>query len=145
MKLIARQPCSFGGEKFYIGNEIPAEYVMDVKKQEQMGVLAVVMNDSDTAQPVAAPANADDKTVTINIEAEEGILPLTVSIDGLQLLFDVLTSNAEEAVGIVEQMEEDDALILLHLADSRKTIKKAAEARAKEINREEGAEEAGEQ
>lgn len=134
MKLIARQPCSFGGEKFYIGNEIPAEYVMDVKKQEQMGVLAVVMNDSDAAQPGAA-----DMTVTINVEAEEGTLPLTVSVDELQTLFDVLTNNAEAAVEIVKQMEEGDALILLHLADSRKTIKKAAEARAKEINGEEGA------
>ena len=34
-------------------------------------------------------------------------------------------------------MTDDDALILLHLADSRMSIKKAAEARAKALNTEE--------
>lgn len=42
MKLIAKKPCSFNGNKYFIGNEIPAEYVLDPKAQEQMGVLVVV-------------------------------------------------------------------------------------------------------
>lgn len=42
MKLIARKPCSFGGRKFFIGQEIPAELVTEPGVQERLGVLAVV-------------------------------------------------------------------------------------------------------
>lgn len=38
MRLIAQKPCSFGGNKFFIGEEIPAELVTNPKMQEKMGV-----------------------------------------------------------------------------------------------------------
>ena len=45
MRLIANKPCSFGGKKFYIGNEIPENLVADARLQEKMGVITIV-NDS---------------------------------------------------------------------------------------------------
>ena len=47
MKLIAKKPCSFGGQKFYIGDEVPAELVTDQKKQERYGTIAIVNEDSE--------------------------------------------------------------------------------------------------
>lgn len=46
MRLIAKKPCSFGGQQFYIGDEIPAGLVADVKLQEGYGVINI-MNDSE--------------------------------------------------------------------------------------------------
>lgn len=46
MRLIAKKPCSFGGQQFYIGDEIPAGLVADAKLQEGYGVIAI-MNDSE--------------------------------------------------------------------------------------------------
>ena len=46
MKLIAKKPCSFGGQKFYIGDEIPTNLVADVRMQEKMGVITIV-NDTE--------------------------------------------------------------------------------------------------
>ena len=43
MKLIAKKPCSFGGQQFYIGNEITTNLVADAKRQEKLGVITIVM------------------------------------------------------------------------------------------------------
>lgn len=135
MKLIAKKPCSFGGHNFYIGDEIPNEYVMNPQNQEKLGVLAVVADDADgiPAAEVAVAGKAVD-TMTVNVHAEEGDLPLDLTKAGLQAVVDVLTGTVEDAEAIIAAMADGDALILLHLADSRKSVKKAAEARAKALN-----------
>ena len=46
MKLFAKRPCSFNGKKFFIGDEIPADYVLDPKAQKMMGVIEVVEENS---------------------------------------------------------------------------------------------------
>lgn len=42
MKLIARKPCNFGGQQFFIGSEIPENLVADVNVQEKLGVITVI-------------------------------------------------------------------------------------------------------
>ena len=132
MKLIAKKPCSFGGERFYIGDEIPVKLVQNPKTQEKYGNLAIVNDDTQTMETVA-PADV----VEIVIRAKEGDMPLNLTKDGLQAVVDVLTGVADDAVPIIKEMTDGDALILLHLTDSRKTVKTAAEARAQELNSEE--------
>ena len=128
MKLIAKKPCCFEGKKFYIGDEIPSDYVLNPESMEKMGVIAIVGN----AQPA---------TVELLIPCEEGDMALEPTLDALQDVFGVLASKAADAEPIIKKMTDNDALILLHLSDSRKSIKDAVEARAKEIN----VEEAGDQ
>ena len=127
MKLIAKKPCSFGGKKFYIGDEIPAEYILDPKAQEKLGVLACV---GEEITPV---------TVPIAVQSAKGKMELNITGEGMQSIFDVLTGKANEVEPIIKEMTDGDALILLHITDSRKSIQSAAEARANEL------EEAGEQ
>lgn len=130
MKLIAQKPCSFGGKKYFIGEEIPAELVLNPKLQESMGILSIVHDDGGIA-PGAA--------MEVVIRAKEGDMPLTLTQEGLQAVVDVLTGGADDAKPIIEQMTDGDALILLHLTDNRKAVKTAAEERAKVINAEESA------
>lgn len=133
MKLIAKKPCSFGGRKFYIGDEIPAECVTEPRAQEKMGVLTMV-SDTDAESVYREPEKKGVETVALKIEVKEGVLALDPTVEGLQAVFSAMTSNAEDAVQVVEAMEDGDALILLHLADARKSVKAAAEARAKALN-----------
>ena len=128
MKLIARKPCGFGGKKFYIGDEIPAEYVLEPKLQEKMGVLAIVKDEAAAPDPVESA-----ESMEVVIHAKEGDMPLNLTQDGLQAVVDVLTSKAADAKPVIEQMTDGDALI----ADSRKEIKTAAENRAKAMSAEE--------
>lgn len=131
-RLIALKPCSFGGKKFYIGDEIPSEYVESPEKMELLGVIKVVNVESEVTE-ITENVVIPDPTVSIVVQTngEEMILEPTDS--GIQDVFNVLIGKAAAAEEIIRQMTDGDALILLHLADSRKSIKEAAEARAKEI------------
>lgn len=130
-RLFALKPCSFGGKRFFIGNEIPSEYVADPSAQARLGTIAIVDVDSDvdTSAPVEIPAPA----LSIVVKTEDKEMILEPSDAGIQAVFDVLLGKASDAEPIINQMDDNDALILLHLADTRKTIKEAAELRAKEI------------
>ena len=59
MRLAARKPCSFGGRKFFIGQEIPEGLVLDAAVQERMGVLTILsVPDSRTDSKKTAPKKA---------------------------------------------------------------------------------------
>lgn len=47
MKLIAKKPCNFGGCNFFIGEEVPAELVIDPAKQEKLGVITISNEDGE--------------------------------------------------------------------------------------------------
>ena len=138
MKLIARKPCSFAGKKFYIGDEVPAKFVLDPQAQEKLDVLAIV---ADEAAPAPAPEEVRNEvdTMTVVIRGKEGDMPLNLTREGLQAVVDVLTVKPADAETIIEKMEDGDALILVHIVDARKAVKAAAEERAKAINTEESA------
>lgn len=130
-RLIALKPCSFGGEKFFIGDEIPTEYVESPAKMEQLGVLKVVKVESEVTEVDTVVIPEPSFSIVVQANGEEMILEPTDS--GIQDVFNVLIGKAAAAETIINQMTDSDALILLHLADPRKSIKEAAEARAKAL------------
>ena len=78
MKLYAKKPCSFCGQKFFIGDEIPAEFVIDPKAQKMMGVIEVVEGKSDTADPIVGgpllppTSTLEDETADKEEKADAG-------------------------------------------------------------------------
>lgn len=42
MRLIAKKPCSYGGQQFFIGDEIPTNLVADAEREEKLGVISIV-------------------------------------------------------------------------------------------------------
>lgn len=130
-KLIALKPCSFGGEKFYIGDEIPAEYVASPATQEKQDVLKVVNVEAEVnvQENIVIP----EPSLSLIVQSGDNEMILEPSDAGIQDVFNVLIGKAADAEAIINQMDDGDALILLHLADSRKSIKAAAELRAKEL------------
>lgn len=46
MRLIAKKPCSYGGKKFFIGDEIPAELVVNIEREEKLGVISAVNDEA---------------------------------------------------------------------------------------------------
>lgn len=141
MKLIAKQPCSFGGKRFYIGNEIPVELVQDPKTQEKYGKLVIVNDD-------AAPAEhgGDATVVHLVIHGKDGEIALDLAPESIQTVMDVLTANAEDAEKLIKKIDSDDLLFLVNAADSRKTVQASAKARAQALmEAQEGEESAGDQ
>lgn len=137
MKLIAKKPCRFGGKKFYIGEEIPAELVLNPQAQEKMGVLVIVDGDAECG---AQPAVISAPKLIICVNTDGGNMELEPTAGGLQDIFNVLAAQPAAAKDIINEMTDEDALILLHLSDSRKAVKAAAEERAKSLRESAGEE-----
>ena len=144
MKLIAKVPCSFGGKKYYIGDEIPVDAVLNPEYQEKLGVLTIVNIDESEngsgdcdCEPEINPIVIADPTFSILVRTKEGEMELEPTDDRMQDIFTVLIGRAEDAAAVINQMDDNDSLMLLHLADSRKTVKELAEARAKALRAEE--------
>lgn len=132
-KLIAKKPCSFGGERFFIGDEIPVDLVHDPKTQEQYGTLVILEGDAVTPAPTIAPVVVSDPVLTICVSVDGEAMELEPTDDGLQDIFNALIGDADTAIDIAKKMTDNDALILLHLAERRTTVQKAAKARAKAL------------
>lgn len=125
MRIIARQPCSFEGKKFYIGEEIPESYVKDPAAQEKMGV--VVLSDTESQRSEILK----DKPICIPIRKNGEIMDLDVSEEELRQAAEIMQMNPKEAVThIHDYVENDTVLILLNALDSRSAVKKETEAKA---------------
>ena len=46
MRLIAKKPCSYGGKKFFIGDEIPAELGVNIEREEKLGVISAANDEA---------------------------------------------------------------------------------------------------
>lgn len=130
MAYIALKPCRFAGQAFKIGETVPEELISAgaAKNLVKMGKISSMDGE--------APKSSSDgeNSVSVTVKAEEGNMTLELSKDGLQQIFDALTANVENAEKVVKEMTDNDALILLHMSDNRKSIMAAVEARAKALN-----------
>lgn len=134
MRLIAKKPCSFGGKKFFIGEEIPAGLVADPASQEMMGVLTIAKGENEempAASVGAFPVDCEGViTVSVNGENDGEMLAVLVTAEEIQQVFSIMQSNTDEGTKAISEVESENVLILLHAADSRKTIKEAAKKQA---------------
>lgn len=142
MKLIAQKPCNFCGKRFFVGDEIPAELVVSPKTQAKLGVLTIY-NDGgvvpgaplevtlDVGEVIVPLRAVEDQTqVTIPIEAETGIQTISVAPESIIEALRIMQRDVKEAEKVIENVEDEDVLIILHACDSRKGIKNASEKKA---------------
>ena len=54
MRLIAKKPCSYGGRKFFIGDEIPAELVVNIEREEKLGVISIANDEAGVPEQSGA-------------------------------------------------------------------------------------------
>ena len=155
MRLIAKKPCSFGGRKFFIGEQIPENLVADPASQEKLGVLVIAKDESKEESATGTfTQNEVDRMIAEAItefkegesELSKGVVMISVKGDSegenelitsvpvtqeeIQQVFSVMQSNADEGMKIISGVKSESVLILLHATDSRKTIKEAAKKQA---------------
>lgn len=108
MRYIARKPCSFGGKKYLIGEDVPADVVLDGKRQVALGTLAAVQ---------------DDKTSAILISLGEEQVSLAPK--ELQRIFDILQAKSEDAVALLQEETRENICRVIAVCDSRRAVKSA--------------------
>lgn len=130
MAYIAVKPCCFNGKQFFVGEDVPDEFILSGNEKNliKMGKIAVQGSAPVKQAPPQAP-----QSVKIDLESEDGIIPLDVTLEGLQAIFDALTGNVKKAEEVIQTVTNEDALILLHATDNRKSVKELAEERAKTL------------
>lgn len=134
MAYIAIKPCRFAGQSFRIGDEVPADVIQPgaAKNLVKMGIIAAP---KDGGKPAPTIEYIPDPTpIRVGIPVEDGRLNLNLTAEGLQAIFDVLTATISEAEPVIREITDNDALILLHESDPRKSIKELVETRAKALN-----------
>ncbi|MDE7425070.1 MAG: hypothetical protein K2N51_15525 [Lachnospiraceae bacterium] len=71
--------------------------------------------------------------ITVNRESDgenEQVTAVPATPQEIQQVFSIMQLNAEEGAKAITEVQSENVLILLHAADSRKTIKNAAKERA---------------
>lgn len=134
MRLIALRPCSFGGKKYFIGDEVPEEDVINLTVHESQGTLAAIKYDQNII-----PEAAENRKVMIPVIRDgEGdvadVLSIPLTEGEIQHVFSIMQMTADKAIAAMEDIGSEDVLIVLHASDSRSAVKKAAKKRAEQLS-----------
>lgn len=134
MKLVANKPCSFGGKKYFIGEEIPAEVVVDPARLEKMGVLIVIRDGIPVETLEECVTKIGEVQFSIPIKKDDQSFLLDITEPQLQEAVKTMQMQVKDAVGhIKDNVEDITVLILINAVDSRAAVKKETESKAKEL------------
>ena len=134
MKLVANKPCTLSGKRYFIGEEIPAEAVADPVALEKMGVLTVIRDGIPVETLEECVASVGEVFFKIEIVKGDKGFDLDVTEPQLQEAVKTMQMSADAAVAHIRgNIEDDTTLIIINALDSRATVKKAAESKAKNL------------
>lgn len=125
MAYIAMKPCNFAGQKYFKGDSVPEEVVLPerVTALVKHGVIAEVSEE----------VQEDEILIHIPVHAQEGDLDCALTSEELVQVFDVLQADVSEAEALIDGITKNDALILLDVSESRKTVNKLVKQRAAKL------------
>ena len=142
------KPATFAGVKYMPGDIVPAEAIPTdrVGAVIRLGLIAEAQRATEGQQPPAEIPGEPPAPVpfVVQVKAEDGTAyDVELTPEAVAELVAVLQMTAEEAVGRIKDITDGAALIVIDACDSRKTVKKAAAARAAELEGKPGAAETG--
>lgn len=136
MKLVANKPCTLSGKRYFIGEEIPVEAVVDPAALEKMGVLTVIRDGIPTEILEEYVANVGEVLFRIPIIKGDKSLDLDIAEPQIQEAVKTMQMNQKDAVAhIRDTVEDNTVLIFLNAVDSRTAVKKEAEIKAKNLEK----------
>lgn len=116
MKLIAKKRCSYGGRKFFAGDEIPADIVLNVEREEKLGVISIANDEAGVPEQSGAlysqeqvdemiqsavaelkPFDSDNAGFTVTVKGEgDNVTAVSCIAEDIQSVVDVLQMNADD-------------------------------------------------
>ena len=134
MKLVANKPCNLNGKKYFIGEEVPVEEVVDYANLVKMGLLSVIHDAVPEDNLEECVAMVGEVSFSIPIVKGNETIDLDVTEPQMQDAVKTMQMNADVAVAHIRgDIEDDTTLIIINALDSRATVKKAAESKAKNL------------
>lgn len=123
------KPANFAGVKYMPGDIVPAEAIPAdrVGAVIRLGLIA-------EAQPAQEVQPAPPAPFTVPVRAADGTTyDVEVTPEAVVEIVTVLQLPVEAATDHIKAIMDDNTLILIDACESRKTVKKAAAARAAEL------------
>lgn len=142
-EFVCKKPITLSGRDFSYGEVIPDGYVLPgraltlIRSNYIAEVESGVLQAEEAVTPIRPfPGETGETLITIPISTENGILEVITSSQTVTTVFSIMQKTVEEAEKDIAGLEDENALILLNAADSRKGIQKAAEERATQLSKE---------
>lgn len=134
MKLVANKPCTLSGKKYFIGEEVPVEEVVDYASLVKMGLLSVIHDAVPADNLEECVAMVGEVSFTVPIVKGHETIDLDVTEPQMQDAVKTMQMNADVAIAHIRgDVEDNITLIVINALDSRKTVKEAAESKAKAL------------
>lgn len=138
MSFVCVKPVNLSGNRYLPGEIIEEGHVLPnrVRALIRTGCIAKVTEAEQipTAELVQVETGEEVKfTIHVIQDADGGtaqMMAVPLTEGEIQHVFSVMQMNVEEAAKAIEDIQSEDILIVLHAADSRQGVKKAARKRA---------------
>lgn len=116
---IALKPCSFAGEAYRIGEEIPNGKVLPeaVARLVRQGVIA------ENGPGVLLPGSASLEKIVVPILTDEGQIDLEVTPEALKKALRVAQMPEDTAIDALKELQEEDELIIVHALTKSDRVK----------------------
>ena len=134
MKLVSNKPCNLNGKKYFIGEKVPVEEVVDYANLVKMGLLSVIHDAVPADNLEECVAMVGEVSFSIPIVKGDETIDLDVTEPQIQDAVKTMQMNADTAIAHIRgDVEDNTTLIVINALDSRKTVKEAAELKAKAL------------
>lgn len=137
MQYLCEKQLSIGGVTYNAGDVISDGVILPERTGKLMrsGYIAEIGGESPEKQ---IENTEKSKQFNIPLFKDHRIIMASLDEEAVKTWSFVLQKNASEAVEIIDTINNDELLKVIHATDSRKSIKAAAESRAAIINVESG-------
>ena len=130
----ALKPCTLAGRKFIIGDEIPADLVLNPQKLiKNRMIVEVAENLVSETQEENAVLEVEKEALIVPIYEKDEVINLSLSAEQIVEVVTILQHTVDEAEKTIKDITSEDELIVIHKLDPRKGVKEAAENRANEL------------
>lgn len=134
MRLIALKPCSFGGRKYFKGEEVPPAEVINPAVQESQGTLAIIKDEQGMTLETAETGKVTIPVIRDGEGDVADVLSIPLTEGEVQHVFAIMQMTADKAAEAIEDVKSEEVLIVVHAADNRSGVKKAAKKRAEQLS-----------
>lgn len=130
MSYICRKALFLSGVTYQPGEAIPDGAVLP-SRVRSLASCGYIMEQTDepAAEAAASTGETSGGVLYVPIKGDDE-LTVPIPADGAAFIFALQQSTADEAAAMLQDVEDENVLILIHATDSRKSVRAAAKARA---------------
>lgn len=128
MQYLCRKQLTAGKATYHPGEIIPDGVILP----ERSGKLIRIgyISELNLIKPEVSEGTVQLSVMSASDGENEQVTAIPAKPEEVQRVFSILQMNAEEGTKAIAEVTSENVLILLHAADSRKTIKNAAKEQA---------------